>query len=45
MPCNNNTTPTYQPINAVKDLELAIQAAEAINRERRDEMRRIRWRK
>lgn len=42
MPCNNVTSPTYQPIDAVKDLEMAIRAAQVANSQRRDEMRQIR---
>lgn len=45
MPCYNNTSPTYQAADAVKDLEAAIQAAEAANRERREEMKRQTWRR
>lgn len=45
MPCNNTINPRYQPADAVKDLEAAIQAAKAANRERREEMKRQTWRR
>lgn len=43
MPCYNNTSPTYQAADAIKDLEAAIRAAETANQERREELKRQRW--
>lgn len=42
MPCHNATDTRYQPIDAKRDLEIAIAQAQANNREIREHFKRTR---